>query len=136
MKEIKNFKAEKYKRKGFPFLKKSAYKEIAQGIYAYNKKNAVIYVTSLSFAQEPEYEEGEYADDISQYPLEDILENYSCYVSDLYHELNVTGSEVCYLEFASPDIEDIKNLRTIIGKHVYNRNVEENGEIYVELVVE
>ena len=34
------------------------------------------FVTSLSFEQEPEYGEGESSADISQYPLEDILDRY------------------------------------------------------------
>lgn len=95
-----------------------------------------IYITSLSFLQEPELGEGEGADEISQYPLEDILDKFYCYVSDFYKELNTSDSKICYLEFASPDISDIRALRGIIGKHVYNKEYEEGGETYTELVIE
>ena len=46
------------------------------------------------------------------------------------------GSRVCYLEFAATDIEDIQNLRSIIGKHVYNREYEKDEKVYIKLVIE
>lgn len=49
-----------------------------------------------------------------------------------YPELNRANSSTCYQEFVSPDIEDIRKLRTIIGKRVYNK---EDGE-YVSLIIE
>lgn len=80
-----------------------------------------LYVTSLMFEQEKEYGEGENAGDISQYPLDDIAEKFFVTVSDFYDELNTSDSMVCYREFASTEIDDIRNLRSIIGKHVYNK---------------
>lgn len=91
-----------------------------------------IYVTSLSFVQEPEYDEGTNATDISQYPLEDVLDKFSCYISDFYEDINVETSNVCIQEFASKSLENIKNLLEIIDKHVYNK--EEDG--YVKLIIE
>ena len=93
-------------------------------------------MTSLSFVQEPCYGEGNSAADISQYPLEDILDKFFCHVSDFYDKLNVEKSKKCYLEFASNDIEDIKKLRGIIGKHVYNKEVENGDTTKVELIIE
>lgn len=137
MKNIQNYDAEKYLKTGLlSMLKKSAYKQLDDGIYKYKEDGEILYVTSLSFEQEPEYEEGEFADDISQYPLEDILDKFLCHISDFYEDLNVAGSKTCYLEFAAINIDYIKELRTIIGKHVYNKDVEEDGEIYSELVIE
>jgi hypothetical protein len=47
-------------------------------------------------------------------------------------ELNIVNSQTCYQEFASPDIEDIRNLRSIIGKHVYNKEIEG----FIKLIIE
>lgn len=130
MKDIKNYDAEKYERDSAKF------KKIEEGIYECEEDGDIIYVTSLSFVQEPEYEEGEFAGEISQYPLEDILDEYYCHISDFYEELNVADSKVCYLEFGAMDLEDIENLRGIIGKHVYNAEYEKEGQVYIKLVIE
>ena len=89
-------------------------------------------MTTLSFVQEPELGEGSSATDLSNYPLEDILDRFYCHVSDFYNDLNKEDAQVCYLEFASPEMEDVVNLRSIIGKHVYNK---EEGE-RVTLIIE
>ena len=69
MKEIKNYDARKYETE--------AYKKLAEGIYeTMDEDDEALYVTSLSFVQEPELGEGENAADISQYPLEDILDKF------------------------------------------------------------
>ena len=91
-----------------------------------------IYVTSIVFEPEPEFDENEPAEEISQYPLEDILEKFFCYVSDDYTEENEKDPVNCYIEFASEDMEDIRNILTVVGKHVYNKD---NGE-YVALIIE
>ncbi len=126
MKNIKNYNAKKYEE--------PKYEKIEEGIYKifddWNHED--LYITSLSFIQEPELKEGNSASNISQYPLEDILDKFLVHVSDSYDELNTADSEVCYQEFASPNLENIKKLRTIIDKHVYNK--EEDGKI--RLVIE
>ena len=130
MKDIKNYNAPKYD------MEPEKYKKVEEGIYECEEDGDVIYVTSLSFEQEPEFEEGEFADNISQYPLEDILDEYYCHISDFYEELIVSASKTCYLEFGAMDLEDIVNLRGIIGKHVYNAEYEKDGQFYVKLVIE
>ncbi len=82
----------------------------------------MIYVTSIVFEPEPEFEENEPADSfISQYPLEDILDEFYVYCYDSYDKENESDKENSYIEFASDDIEDIRNVLSIIGKHVYNK---------------
>lgn len=125
VKHIQNYQAEKY-------ANSVAYEKVEEGIYKFVEDDEVLYVTSLSFEQEPEFEEGSSADDISQYPLEDILDKFFCHIRDFYEGLNKAGSNTCYLEFASLDINDVKELRSIIGKHVYNK---EDGES-VHLIIE
>ena len=133
MKNISNFNAEKYNdnskytciEEGV-YLFKNMYDSIENGMYVYgNTKSSRIepdyYVTSLSFEQESIFAEGISPKSISQYPLEDILDKYLVHISDFYNELNMQSELACYLEFASPDINDIKKLRDIIGKHVYNK---------------
>ncbi|SHH46393.1 hypothetical protein [Clostridium intestinale] len=124
MKQIENYNANKYNS--------DLYSEIENGIYEVKEDGEILYVTSLSFIQEPEFNEGANASNITQYPLEDILDKYYCYISDFYKELNTVDSQKCYQEFASPDLEDIRTLRFLIGKHVYNK---ETGR-YVELIIE
>ncbi len=91
-----------------------------------------IYVTSIVFEPEPELGENDPADEISQYPLEDILEKFFCYTSDDYPEENAKDPTRNYIEFASEDLKDIQNILTIVGKHVYNK---EDGGI-VDLIIE
>ena len=98
-----------------------------------HKGNDEIYVTSLIFEQEPEFEENAPTDEeISQYPLEDIFDKFYCYGGDLYPEENAKDPVNSYYEFVSDDLEDIRNLRSIIGKHVYNQ---EDGDI-IRLIIE
>lgn len=124
MKQIENYSAEKYSS--------GVYSKVEDGIFKTEDDGEALYVTSLSFVQEPEFEEGENAGEISQYPLEDILDEFLCHIGDFYEELNTADSLRCCLEFASPDVENVRKLRTIIGKHVYNK---EEGE-YVKLIIE
>ena len=124
MKQIENYNANKYKS--------SRYYEIEEGIYKVTMEDEILYVTSLSFVQEPEYNESTNASFIAQYPLEDVLDEFYCFVSGFYEELNTVDSQKCYQEFASPDIENIRKLRSIIGKHVYNKE----SEGCVELIIE
>lgn len=124
MKQIENYQANKYSS--------AIYTEIENGIYEVQEDGESLYVTSLSFIQEPEFDEGTNASTISQYPLEDILDKFFCHISDFYKELNTAESQRCYQEFASPNLKDIKNLRSLIGEHIYNKEV---GK-YVELIIE
>lgn len=125
MKDIKSFDAPKYNG--------AAYTPVEEGIYRTEANGETLYVTTLSFVQEPEFGEGANAAEISQYPLEEILDGFMCYISDFYPELNTADSQVCYQEFASGDIEDIQELRAaFIGKHAYEK---EDGQ-YMRLCVE
>lgn len=124
MKDIKNFNAPKYGGAGYTLVE--------EGIYKTEDNGETIYVTSLSFVQEPEFEEGENAAEISQYPLEELLDEFGCWICDFYGELNTENSAVCFQEFASGTAEEIKNLRSIIGKHVYEKN---DGQ-YIKLCIE
>lgn len=76
--------------------------------------------------------EGDSPKNISQYPLEDILDKFGVVVQDFYEDLNDVSDEICYLEFSSPYIESIQKLLGIVNKHVYNK---EDGD-FVELVIE
>lgn len=124
MKKIQNYNATKYMNVGYSLVE--------DGIYKIEVDEETLYVTSLTFMQEVELDEGKDASEISQYPLEDLLDKFYCHISDFYENLNLAQSQNCYLEFASPDLEDIKQLRSIIGKHVYNKEIDG----YVKLIIE
>lgn len=129
MKEIKNYFAKKYAD--------ASYSCAEEGIYQTSSQGETLYVTSLSFVQEPELQEGDSAANLSQYPLEDLLDHFCCHISDFYEDLNTAESQICRLEFASPDLEDIRRLRFIIGKHVCNKEADGYSQQgYVQLIME
>ena len=124
MKNIKIYAPEKYRT--------ASYREVTPGVYQHGRS----FCTSLSFEQEPKFGEGSSAADISQYPLEDILEQFCVHISDFYLELNKPKSSVCYVEFSGSKLECISNLLSIVGKRVYNKALYENGEEYAVLIIE
>lgn len=92
-----------------------------------------VYVTSLVFEPEPELGENEPTDKyISQFPIEDVLDEFNCWCYDFYEKENSSDKNNSYREFASDNIDNIRNLKTIVGKHVYNK--EEDGK--VKLIIE
>lgn len=134
MKNFQNYTPEKYATPD--------YEQIEEGIYRtkdpYGAMQEEIYVTSLTFEQEPECygEEGGCPRYISQVPFESLLDEYSLFVTDFYASLNEKSDTVCYQEFGSGEIENIRKLRAIIGRRVYARPYEEDGEEYYNLVIE
>lgn len=128
MKNINFYKADKYLA--------NSYIKVSEYIYKIKGDEQELFVTSLSFEQEPEYDEGSSPNNISQYPLEDVLDEFLVYIGDFYDEINAKSENTCYLEYCSDDIEDIQKLLSIIGKHVYNKQEERDGKTYVNLVIE
>lgn len=133
MKNFNNYKADKYS--------KSEFERIEEGIYkTKNKYDEDIYVTSLSFEMEPECygEEDASPRYITQVPFEGILDEFYVYVNDFYDELNKQSETICYQEFGSSELADIKKLRTIIGKRVYAVPYidEDDEEEYYNIVIE
>lgn len=80
-----------------------------------------MHVTSLMFEQEPEFGEGDTPAHISQYPLESILDKCYASVTDYYQEPNAQSKDMCYQEFGAFEVEDIRRLLGIVGKHVYEK---------------
>ena len=124
MKNIKFYKPSKY---GTP-----QYREIAPNIYQHDH----LFVTTLSFEQEPSLGEGRNAADISQFPLEDLLDRFCVHISDFYPMLNTAKSTTCHIEFAGSKKENIQSLISIIGRRVKNKVIYENGEEAVVLIIE
>ena len=124
MKNISAFKASKYSTNEYELLEDDIY------------RCGDVCVITLQFQQEPEMDEGTSSADISQYPLEDILDRFNVHISDFYDSENKCAKVNCRLEFASRKIENIRNLKSIIGKRVYNKVVTKNGDDFVELVIE
>lgn len=102
--------------------------ELDGGIYTDGEK----YYVCLCFEQEPEYGEGADSSDISQYPLEDILDKFYVSVSDFCETSNSQKNKECKLVFSSNDIDNVRKLKSIIGKHVYNKTV---GQEVVDLII-
>ncbi len=124
MKNFKSYIPEKYK--------KSDFQEIEEGIYKttspYDDKE--IFVTSLSFEMEPECfgEEDASPRNLTQIPIEGILDEFCVYVTDFYDQLNETSETICYQEFGSSDLANLQRLRTIIGKRFYAQLCDDEDE--------
>lgn len=118
MKNIRSITLEKYSP--------PVYESIDDHIYRNTEDNT--YVTALSLELED--------DEDSQYPLEDLLDRFNLYISGFINS-EVIESQYLSLEFAG-DPEDIREfLKSVVGKRVYNREVEgEDGKTYVKLVIE
>lgn len=124
LKNFKNYEAPKYHS--------AAYKKAEDGIYQIGDT----YVTTLSFEQEKDRfgEESGSPKMISQVPLEDLLDKYFVYISDFYEKENEQSQITCYQEFASADVEDLRKLRTVIGKSFYA--VEDKKSATYQIVIE
>ncbi len=133
MKNFQNFTPQKYMTSDF--------QKISDGIYktksTYDSND--IFVTSLTFEMEPECygEENASPSNLTQIPIEGILDEFNLFVTDFYEQLNQSSEIICYQEFGSLDLEDIKNLRTLIGKRFYAvPYTGEDGEEYYNMVIE
>ena len=134
MKNFNNYKAEKYSDQKF--------KEVADGIYRtadpYGIHKDDIYITSLTFEFEPERygEEDGCPQYMTQVPIEGLLDEFGVFVTDFYEDLNKASEKTCYQEFGAFDLEEIRKLRTIIGRKFYAEPFEEDGEEYYKMVLE
>lgn len=133
MKNFQNFTPQKYMTSDF--------QKISDGIYKtkspYDSND--IFVTSLTFEMEPECygEENASPSNLTQIPIEGILDEFNLFVTDFYEQLNQSSEIICYQEFGSLDLEDIKILRTLIGKRFYAvPYTGEDGEEYYNMVIE
>lgn len=133
MKNFQNFTPQKYITSDF--------QKISDGIYKtkspYDSND--IFVISLTFEMEPECygEENASPSNLTQIPIEGILDEFNLFVTDFYEQLNQSSEIICYQEFGSLDLEDIKNLRTLIGKRFYAvPYTGEDGEEYYNMVIE
>jgi len=103
------------------------YKPVGNDIFENTEEH--IFVCTLHF----DLEEGE----DSQYPLEDVLEEFCLYISDFFNKdfFNHSGSMV--VELAGEHHDLLKAVQTITGKRVYNTEYQgKDGRIYVKLVIE
>lgn len=137
MKDFKDYTPKKYKT--------AEYQQMGDGIYKTKHRmlehsQEEIFVTSLSFEMEPERfgeKEGS-PGNIAQIPMEGLLDEFNVFVTDFYDELNRGSEQTCYLEFGSFYIDDIKKLRTLIGKKLYAvlYTDEKNKRGYYKMVLE
>lgn len=135
MKNFQNYTPEKYTD--------PAFQEVEEGIYKTANPyggHRDIFVTSLSFEMEPERygEEDASPQNITEIPIEGLLDEFLLFVGDFYEELNAASETVCYHEFGSTHVEDVRRLRTIIGKKFYAVPYidEDDGKEHYNMVIE
>lgn len=73
---------------------------------------------------------------LPQVPIEGLLDEFNVFVTDFYEDLNNASETVCYQEFGSFELEDIRKLRTLIGKRFFAEPYEKDGEEYYKMVIE
>lgn len=135
MKNFQNYTAKKYAGSDFEKIEEGIYR--TKDPYGINK-GGDFFVTSLSFEAEPECygEEDSSPQYISQVPFESLLDEFMVAVTDFYEQENQKSQKVCYQEFGSGNLSNIRNLRTIIGKRFYAVPYMENDEEYYKIVME
>lgn len=120
MKNISAIHLEKYKKlSDFELIEDGIYKDL-------HDQDDTKYRIAISYELENNED--------SQYPLEDILDKFFLYVSDFLEE-DTNLSNLKKVELGG-ELDDIRAVKEIIGKRVYNREYEEGGNKYVELVIE
>lgn len=136
MKNFENYLSPKYMTSDFQKVEDGIYKTKIKTPYGF--KNGEIFVTSLTFEMEPECygEEDASPENLTQVPIEGILDKFNLFVTDFYEQLNKTSKTICYQEFGSFNLEDIQKLRTLIGKRFYAVPYTEDGEEYYDMVIE
>ncbi len=68
----------------------------------------------------------------SQYPLEDLLDQYRVNVTDVMEEKEEDGKRILLFEIEGQDRQSIENLAGLVGKRIFN--YEEKG--YIKLGIE
>ena len=137
MKNFENYTPEKYMTPDFQKIEDGIYK--TKSPYKTLKEETEnIFVTSLAFEMEPDCygEEDASPRNLTQVPIEGLLDEFNLFVTDFYEQLNETSETICYQEFGSFDLADIQKLRTLIGKRFYAVPYMENGEEYYNMVTE
>ncbi len=134
MKNFKSYTPEKYMTSDFEQIEEGIYKTKSP----YDTGDQDIFVASLAFEMEPECygEEDASPRNLTQVPIEGILDEFNLFVTDFYEQLNETSETICYQEFGSFDLENIQKLRTLIGKRFYAVPYLEDGEEYYEMAAE
>lgn len=135
MKNFNNYAPEKYATSDFQKIEEGIYRTKCPYKTIFDSE---IFVTSLTFEMEPECygEEDASPRNLTQIPIEGLLDEFNLFVTDFYEQLNETSETICYQEFGSFDLADIQKLRTLIGKRFYAVPYMENGEEYYNMVTE
>ncbi|CAA9198634.1 DUF6892 domain-containing protein [Flavobacterium collinsii] len=122
MKSIKLLKLEQYNDS-------SKYKLVEDGIYIdLNDSDETKYRIAISY----ELEE----DEDNQYPLEDLLDKFSLYVSKDFPDSKNYGKHIIKVELGGR-LEEVQKIKNILGKRAYNYKFIIEGDIvYNNLVIE
>lgn len=126
MKDIKLYQDPRYDNQDI-------YKQIENGVYkVVGKTNDMVDigegVMALSITLDDSPEEVE----MRQYPLEDILDEYDLYMSQLIKD--EPGDTELIVELAG-EIDDLKRAKEIIGKRITIEEYEKDGELFARIIL-
>lgn len=100
------------------------YRLVEDGVYEdKNDRDESKYRIAFAF----ELEEG----DDTQYPLEDVLDTYFLYVTDFVP----SDSEKVMIRELGGELEDVRNVKAIAGKRVFNEEYDKDGQTYIRLAI-
>ncbi|MGC6769442.1 hypothetical protein ACYSNR_06685 [Enterococcus sp. LJL128] len=128
---MKNIQLISRKKYNYPLV----YEWMEPGVYRFLGEDDLVdkgsFVLSMSFELEEELGEAE----DHQYPLEDILDKYGAFVSEVIEDNNNTS--VMKLELSTgDDLANIQKLKALAGRHVYNKERTENGQVFIDLMID
>lgn len=72
----------------------------------------------------------------TQYPLEDILDNYAVNCTDDVREYMDGDRHIFVFELESDELDVVKRVSHLVGKRVYNQLYTKDGVEYIKLVIE
>ena len=128
MKNINHIHLEKYNDpNAYQFVEAFIYKDLHDTFDGYYD---VSYRTAISFELEDNED--------SQYPLDDVLDKFLVHVESFLETQNEASLQegITSIELGGA-LDSIRNVLSIIGKHVFNEDfIDEDGIAYVKLVIE
>lgn len=128
MKVIKALLLDKYKNEDrYSLIENFIYKDETGGV---GGKMGLIHNPVYCITLYCELEDGEIED--MQYPLEDILDEYYVNCTEVYDVKEIGGKCIFVFEVEGEDLFNLKKLFDLVGKRIFNYEVDDSIELRIE----